>query len=146
VFKASVGYQNMITGEDDIQYSLHQKFTSDIQSIPYSQWTETNSGINSSLICDSNQHSQQYKKQFGCVMLYDGLDAEEIKRQNEIRFGTDGKIEYKSKVLTDYMDFLSKYGNQQATVEDKKIQELIAEPISNEWKEDHRFYQNNLED
>jgi hypothetical protein len=146
VFKASVGYQNMITGEDDIQYSLHQKFTSDIQSIPYSQWTETNSGINSSLICDSNQHSQQYKKQFGCVMLYDGLDAEEIKRQNEIRFGTDGKIEYKSKVLTDYMNFLSKYGNQQATVEDKKIQELIAEPISNEWKEDHRFYQNNLED
>ena len=146
VFKASVGYQNMITGEDDIQYSLHQKFTSDIQSIPYSQWTETNSGINSSLICDSNQHSQQYKKQFGCVMLYDGLDAEEIKRQNEIRFGTDGKIEYKSKVLTDYMDFLNNYGNQQATVEDKKIQELIAEPISNEWKEDHRFYQNNLED
>ena len=146
VFKASVGYQNMITGEDDIQYSLHQKFTSDIQSIPYSQWTETNSGINSSLICDSNQHSQQYKKQFGCVMLYDGLDAEEIKRQNEIRFGTDGKIEYKSKVLTDYMDFLNNYGNKLATVEDKKIQELIAEPISNEWKEDHIFYQNNLED
>ena len=146
VFKAGVGYQNFPTGADDYQFSLQDVYTRDIQAIPYSQWTETNNGINKSLICDSNQHSQQYKQQFGCVMLYDGLDAEEIKRQNEIRFGTDGKIEYKSKVLTDYMNFLSKYGNQQATVEDKKIQELIAEPISNEWKEDHIFYQNNLED
>ena len=79
-------------------------------------------------------------------MLYNGIDAEEIKRQNEIRFGTDGKIEYKSKVLTDYMDFLNNYGGREATVEDKKIQELIAEPISNAWKDDHNFYQNSLKD
>ena len=80
------------------------------------------------------------------MMLYDGLSAEEIKRQNEVRFGTDGKISYESQVLTDYMDFLSNYGNKLATAEDKKVQELIAEPISNEWKEDHNFYQNHLED
>jgi hypothetical protein len=97
VFKAGVGYQNFPTGADDYQFSLQDKFTSDIQAIPYSQWTETNSGINSSLICDSNQHSQQYKQQFGCVMLYDGLDAESIKAQNELRFGTDGVIIIKAK-------------------------------------------------
>ena len=144
VFDASVGYQNFVFGGK--QYSLADKFTSDIQAIPYDKWTATNDGINSSLICDSNAHSQQYKQQFGCVMLYNGIDAEEIKRQNEIRFGTDGKIEYKSKVLTDYMDFLNNYGNKQATVEDKKIQEEIAIPIANAWKDDNNFYQNHLED
>jgi len=144
VYKLGVGYQNFDFGGK--QYSLNDKFTPDIQAIPYSQWTATNDGINSSLICDSNQHSQQYKKQFGCVMLYDGLDAESIKAQNELRFGTNGIIEYKSQVLTDYMDFMNNYGGRDATVEEKKAEELIAEPIANAWKADNNFYQNHLED
>ena len=127
VFKASVGYQNMITGEDDIQYSLHQKYTRDVQAVNYDKLHATNNAVNSSLICDSNQHSKQYKKQFGCVILYDGL-------------------EYKSEILTDYMKFMNTYGGREATVEDKKAQEEIAIPIANEWKEDHLFYNNNLED
>jgi hypothetical protein len=146
VFNAGVGYQNFPTGADDYQFSLQDKFTSDIQAIPYSQWTETNSGINSSLICDSNQHNQQYKKQFGCVMLYDGLDAEEIKRQNALKFGTDGVIHYQSKVLDNYMKFIDTYGNQQATTEDKKVQEDIAFPIAEAWKANNNFYQNDLKD
>ena len=144
VYNLGVGYQNFDFGSK--QYSLHDKFTPDIQAIPFSQWTETNSGINKSLICDSNAHSQQYKQQFGCLMLYDGLSAEEIKRQNEVRFGTDGKIQYQSQVLDDYMNFLNDYGNKQATVEDKKVEEAIAEPIANAWKEDNNFYQNHLEE
>ena len=144
VYKLGVGYQNFDFGSK--QYSLNDKFTPDIQAIPYSQWTETNSGINSSLICDSNQHSQQYKKQFGCVMLYDGLDAESIKAQNALRFGTDGVINYESQVLDDYYGFLETYGNIQATAEDKESQATIAEPIANAWKDDHNFYQNSLED
>jgi hypothetical protein len=146
MFKAGVGYQNFPTGVDDYQFSLQDKFTSDIQAIPYSQWTETNSDINSSLICDSNQHSQQYKQQFGCVMLYDGLDAESIKAQNELRFGTDGVINYQSKVLDNYMKFIDTYGNQQATTEDKKVQEDIAFPIAEAWKANNNFYQNSLRD
>ena len=146
MFKAGVGYQNFPTGVDDYQFSLQDKFTSDIQAIPYSQWTETNSGINSSLICDSNQHSQQYKQQFGCVILYDGLDAESIKAQNELRFGTDGVINYQSKVLDNYMKFIDTYGNQQATTEDKKVQEDIAFPIAEAWKANNNFYQNSLRD
>ena len=144
VYKLGVGYQNFDFGSK--QYSLQDKFTPDIQAIPYSQWTETNSGINKSLICDSNAHSQQYKQQFGCVILYDGLDAESIKAQNEIRFGTDGVMNYQSQVLDDYHGFLEDYGNKQATVEDKKVEEIIAEPIANAWKDDHNFYQNSLED
>jgi hypothetical protein len=141
VYKLSIGYENF---EHTKQYSLADKFTSDIQAIPFSQWTETNSGINKSLICDSNQHSQQYKKQFGCLILYDGLSAEEVKRQNELRFGTDGKIQYQSQVLTDYMDFMNNYGSRQATVEDKKVEERIAETIAEEMIEDNLFYQNKL--
>ena len=142
IYKLGVGYQNFVFGGK--QYSLQDKFTPDIQAIPYSQWTETNSGVNKSLICDSNAHSQQYKQQFGCVILYDGLSAEEIKRQNEIRFGTDGKIQYQSQVLTDYMDFMNNYGSRQATVDDKKVEELIAETIAEEMIEDNLFYQNKL--
>jgi hypothetical protein len=146
VFKAGVGYQNFPTGADDYQFSLQDVYTRDIQAIPYSQWTETNNGINKSLICDSNQHSQQYKKQFGCVLLYDGLDEESIRAQNALRFGTDGVIHYQSKVLDNYMNFLDTYGNQQATTEDKKVQEDIAFPIAEAWKANNNFYQNSLKD
>ena len=126
------------------QFSLADKFTPDVKAVNYDNLLATSNAINTSLICDSNQHSQQYKKQFGCLILYDGLDAEEIKRQNELRFGTDGKIQYQSQVLTDYMDFLSNYGSRQATVEDKKVEERIAETIAEEMIEDNLFYQNKL--
>ena len=43
------------------------------------------------------------------------------------------------------MNFLNNYGNIQATTQDKQLQADIAEPIANEWKKDHNFYQNNLE-
>ena len=144
VYKLGVGYQNFDFGSK--QYSLADKFTPDVKAVNYDLLLATSNSVDTSLICDSNQHSQQYKKQFGCLMLYDGLSAEEIKRQNELRFGTDGKIQYQSQVLDDYMSFMNEYGGREATVEDKKVQELIAEPIANEWKEDHNFYQNHLED
>ena len=87
---------------------------------------------------------QKREESVGGLILYDGLDAEEIKRQNELRFGTDGKIQYQSQVLTDYMDFLSNYGSRQATVEDKKVEERIAETIAEEMIEDNLFCQNKL--
>ena len=144
VYELGVGYQNFDFGGK--QYSLHDKFTPDIQAVNYDNLLATSNAIQSSLICDSNQHTQQYKQQFGCVILYGGLDAESIKAQNELRFGTDGLIHYQSKVLDDYHEFLGKYGNLEATVEDKKVEEAIAEPIANAWKEDNNFYQNHLEE
>ena len=145
VFKLSVGYESMVTGEDDIQYSLSQKYTYDVQSIPFDKFRQTTTNIDISAICDSNQHNAQYKKDFGCLILYDGKTAEEIKLENRKRFGDSGVIGYESELLDNYHDFVKSYGNIHATDEDKKVQAEIAEPISNEWKEKHNFYQNNLE-
>mgnify|MGYP003645476433 CR=1 FL=1 len=144
VFKLAVGYQNMLTGEDDYQFSLQDKFTPDIQAVNYDKLHSTTRDIDRSAICNDSQHHDQYKEQFGCKVLYNGIDEAEIKRQNEIRFGTDGKINYQSQVLDDYMNFLNNYGNKHATAQDKQIQADIAEPIANEWKEKHNFYQNSL--
>tara|TARA_B110000263_G_C15283258_1_gene499445 strand:+ start:772 stop:1758 length:987 start_codon:yes stop_codon:yes gene_type:complete len=144
VFKLAVGYENMLTGEDDYQFSLQDKFTPDIQSIPFEKFTRTTLEIDRSAICKDSQHHDQYKEQFGCKVLYNGIDEAEIKRQNEIRFGTDGIVKYQSQLLTDYNKFMSEYGNKHATAQDKQIQADIAEPIANEWKKDHNFYQNSL--
>ena len=140
------GYQNMLTGDDDYQFSLQDKFTSDIQAVNYDSLLATSNAVNSSLICDSNQHSQQYKEQFGCEILYDGKTTEQIRLENELRFGTNGMINYQSQVLDDFTEFKETYGNYHATAEDRKAQELIAEPIVKEMIESNAFYQNSLED
>tara|TARA_R110000823_G_scaffold265335_1_gene385276 strand:- start:1522 stop:2532 length:1011 start_codon:yes stop_codon:yes gene_type:complete len=144
VFKLGVGYANFPTGDDDYQFSLADVYTPDVQAINFADFTSTTTQVNSSLICDSGQHSNQYKEQFGCEILYDGKTAEDIRLENEQRFGTSGEINYQSLVLDDYHDFLSTYGNKFATAEDKKVQEDIAFPIAEEWKESNNFYQNKL--
>ena len=78
--------------------------------------------------------------------MYDGKTAEQIRLENALRFGTDGLIGYQSETLDKYHAFLDTYGNRQATVDDKKVEEEFATPISNEWKENNNFYQNHLED
>jgi hypothetical protein len=146
VFKAGVGYQNFPTGADDYQFSLQDVYTSDVQAVNFADHTSTHRNINQALICDNNQFADTHKVQFGCEVLYDGKTAEQIKLENELRFGTDGVIEYKSQVLTDYYGFMDTYGNRQATTDDKKVEEEIATPIANEWKEHNNFYQNHLEE
>ena len=140
------GYQNMLTGEDDYQFSLQDKFTPDIQAVNYDSLLATSNAVNSNLICDSNQHSQQYKEQFGCEVLYDGKTTEQIRLENELRFGTNGMINYQSQVLDDFTEFKETYGNYHATAEDRKAQELISEPIARAMIESNAFYQNSLED
>ena len=145
VFKAGVGYQNFPTGDDDYQFSLQDVYTSDVQAINFDDHTATHRNINQALICDNNQFADTHKVQFGCEVLYDGKTAEQIKLENELRFGTNGTIEYESELLGDYNEFMDTYGNRYATVEDKKVQEDIAFPISEAWKDDHNFYQNHEE-
>ena len=146
IFKAGVGYANMPTGDDDHQFSLMDIYTPDVQAVNFADFTSTTMEIDKSLICDNRQFADTQKVQFGCEILYDGKTAEQIKLENELRFGTDGVINYQSQVLDDYMEFMDTYGNKQATTEDKKVQEDIAFPISESWKDDHNFYQNSLED
>ena len=140
------GYQNMLTGDDDYQFSLQDKFTSDIQAVPFDKYTSTTMDINRSAICNNNQFADTQKAQFGCEVLYDGKTVAEIERENQIRFGTDGKINYQSQVLDDFTDFKETYGNYHATTEDKKVQELIAEPIVRDMIESNTFYKSSLED
>ena len=146
VFHAGVGYQNFLTGDDDYQFSLQDVYTRDIQAVNFADFTSTTMEIDKSLICDNRQFADTQKVQFGCEILYDGKTTEQIRLENELRFGANGTIEYGSQVLDDYYGFMDTYGNKQATIEDKKVQELIAEPISNEWKENNNFYQNHLDE
>ena len=146
VYELSVGYANFPTGDDDYQFSLQDKYTSDIQAVPYDKLTSTTFNINLQAICNDRQHHDEYKKQLGCDMSIDGQTEADVQRENELRFGTDGLIHYQSEALDKYFEFMKSYGNRSATDEDKKVQELIAEPISNEWKENNNFYKNHLED
>ena len=144
VFKLAVGYENMLTGEDDYQFSLQDKFTKDIQAVNYGKLTSTTLEIDRSAICNNNQFADTQKAHFGCMVLYDGMDEDSIRLENEKRFGTDGKINYQSQVLDDYMDFLNNYGNKHATAQDKQIQADIAEPIAQKMLDDNHFYKNSL--
>ena len=140
------GYSNMPTGDDDYQFSLQDVYTKDVQAINFDDHTATHTNVDRSLICDNNQHSKVYKSQFGCEVLYDGKTAEQIKLENELRFGTDGLIGYQSEALDKYFEFMESYGNRHATVEDKKVQEAIAEPIAKKAIEDNHFYKNHTEE
>jgi hypothetical protein len=134
------GYSNMPTGDDDYQFSLADLYTEDVQAINFDDHTATHRNVNQALICDDNQHSNVYKAQFGCIVLYDGKTAEQIKAENEARFGTDGKIGYQSEALDRYFEFLDSYGNRYATADDKHSQALIAEPIRDEMFEDNMWF------
>ena len=143
IYKMSVGYENMPTGEDDKQFSLLEHYEG-VQALPFDQYTRTTTDIDESAICDNNQIPDTHKAQFGCEVLYDGKTIAEIERENQIRFGNDGKIGYQSKVLDDYFEFLKGYGNKQATIVDKALQESIAEPIAKEMIENNHFVQNQI--
>jgi hypothetical protein len=138
------GYAGMPTGDDDYQFNLMDVYTPDVQALNFADHTATHRNIDRSLICDNNQYTDANKAQFGCEVLYDGKTAEQIKAENEIRFGTDGKIGYQSEVLDRYNAFMEQYGNKYATVEDKAFEEAIAEPIAQKMIEDNHFVQNQL--
>jgi hypothetical protein len=137
------GYSNMPTGEDDYQFSLLVEYEG-IQALNFDDHTATHRNIDRSLICGNNQYPLTHQAQFGCEVLYDGKTAEQIKRENEIRFGTDGKIGYQSEALDRYHAFMEQYGNKVATVEDKANAEKLAEPVAQYMIENNNFVQNQL--
>ena len=137
------GYSNMPTGDDDVQYSLLVEYEGQ-QALNFEDHTATHRNIDRSLICGNNQYPLTHQAQFGCEVLYDGKTVEQIKAENELRFGTDGKIGYQSEALDRYHAFMEQYGNKVATVEDKANAEKLAEPIAKEMIENNNFVQNQL--
>jgi len=137
------GYSNMPTGDDDVQYSLLVEYEG-IQALNFEDHTATHRNIDRSLICGNNQYPLTHQAQFGCEVLYDGKTLEQIKAENELRFGTDGKIGYQSESLDRYHAFMEQYGNKVATVEDRANAEKLAEPIAKEMIMNNNFVQNQL--
>jgi len=137
------GYSNMPTGDDDVQYSLLVEYEGQ-QALNFEDHTATHRNIDRSLICGNNQFPLTHQAQFGCEVLYDGKTAEQIKLENELRFGTDGKIGYQSEALDRYHAFMDKYGNKVATVEDKANAEKLAEPVAQKMIMNNNFVQNQL--
>jgi len=137
------GYAGMPTGEDDKQFSLLEHFEGQ-QALNFADHTATHRNIDRSLICDNAQFANTQKAQFGCEILYDGKTMEQVQRENEARFGTDGVINYQSDTLDKYNKFMESYGNYLATAEDWDRQADIAEPIAREMIESNDFYKNEL--
>ena len=137
------GYSNMPTGEDDKQFSLLEHFEG-VQALNFDDHTATHRNIDKSLICGNNQFPLTHQAQFGCEVLYDGKTVEQIKAENEARFGTDGKIHYQSELLGEYHEFMKSYGNKVATDEDKANAEKLAEPIAYEMIMNNNFVQNQI--
>jgi hypothetical protein len=134
------GYVGMPTGDEDYQFSLLVEYKG-IRAIPFEEYTATSKTVDMSAICDSNAFPNTHKAQHGCEVLYDGKTAEQIKRENEVRFGADGKIEYESELLGKYQEYLNN-NFRYATVEHKALEEAIAEPIAKEMIEENAFVQN----
>ena len=139
----TIAYTNKHNGNEDITFD-HYKAFEGISAIPFDEFTATSSQIDMSAICDNHQFSKQHKEQAGCVVLYDGKTMDQVKRENELRFGTDGVVGYQSESLDKYFDFLTNYGNRIATEQDKQLQADIAEPIAREMIENNLFYQNKV--
>ena len=138
------GYAGMPTGDDDYQFNLMDVYTPDVQALNFADHTATHRNIDKSLICGNNQYPLTHQAQFGCEVLYDGKTVEQIKAENELRFGTDGMINYQSDILDKYNKFMESYGNYLATAEDWDRQADIAEPIAREMIESNDFYKNDL--
>ena len=134
------GYSNMPTGDDDVQFSLLVEYEG-IQAVPFEDYTATSKAVDMSAICDSNAFPDTHKAQHGCEVLYDGLTMDQVKRQNEVMFGTDGKIHYQSALLGKYHDYLNN-NFRYATVEHKAFEEALAQPIAQEMIEENAFVQN----
>ena len=137
------GYAGMPTGEDDKQFSLLEHFEG-VQALNFDDHTATHRNVDKSLICGNNQFPLTHQAQFGCEVLYDGKTVEQIKAENEARFGTDGKIHYQSELLGEYHEFMKSYGNKVATDEDKANAEKLAEPIAYEMIMNNNFVQNQI--
>ena len=143
IYKLSVGYENMPTGDDDVQFSLLVEYEGQ-QALNFDDHTATHRNIDRSLICDNNQFPNTHKAQFGCEILYDGKTVEQIEAENNARFGTDGVIHYESELLTEFHAFMESYGNKYATVQDKANAEKLAEPIAKEMIENNNFVQHQI--
>ena len=123
-------YMNMPTGEDDVQYSLLTELEG-IQALDFELYTKNSKRIDMNGICDNNQYTWSNKIMMGCedTRVYDGITHK----------GTSGKITYFSGTIGEYNEYLQN-NFRYATTDDKKAQELIAEPVLQEMLEENPWH------
>ena len=126
-------YANKANGDEDVFYD-HYGAWKGIQALDFELYTKNSNRIDMNGICDNNQYDWKNRIMMGCEDTRDYGD-------NKIR-NPSGVINYYSDAYTQYQKFLAGYGNQQATIEDKHSQELIAQPIAQEMIDSNTFYQN----
>ena len=126
------GYMNMPTGDDDVQYSLFEEYKG-IQALDYELYTKNSKRIDMNGICNNNQYTWSNKIMMGCedTRVFDGTTHK----------GTTGKIQYFSQLIGEYNQYLNE-NSRYATVEDKAIQAIIAEPIAKNMIESNHFWKN----
>jgi len=124
------GYVSMPTGEDDVQYSLLTELEG-VQALDYELYTKNSKRIDMNGICNNNQYTWSNKIMMGCedTRVYDGTTHK----------GTSGKIQYFSGTIGEYNEYLQD-NFRYATTDDKKAQELIAQPLLKEMLEENTWY------
>mgnify|MGYP001575974636 CR=1 FL=1 len=130
LFKDSAGYENMIGGEEDIQYSLLTEYEG-VQALDFELYNKNSHRIDMNGICNNNQYSQANKEMMGCEkQVYEGA----------MYTNPSKVINYYSPAYTEYVKFMNGYGNILATSEDKVNAEKIAEPVLKEMLEENIWY------
>ena len=124
------GYMSMVTGEDDVQYSLLTELEG-IQALDYELYTKNSERLDLRSICDSWLYADIHKVQMGCEDVYE--------YEGKTNVNPKGYIEYYSQANTEYQKYLNE-NSRYATTDDKKAQELIAQPLLKELLEVNLWY------
>lgn len=123
--------RNLVQGENDIQFSLSQVFTEDVQAVPFDKLNENSYAIDMNGVCDNSQYDWNNKIMMGCE------DTREY--VGTLHKGTSGKITYFSGTIGEYQKYLNE-NNRYATQDDLRNAELKAEPILKEMLEENIWY------
>ena len=124
------GYMNMPTGEDDVQYSLLTELEG-IQALDFELYTKNSDRLDLRSICNSWLYADTHKVQMGCEDVYEYEGKTNVNPKGYITYYSDANTQYQKYLLDN-----SRY----ATTDDKKAQELIAEPVLQEMLEENPWH------
>jgi hypothetical protein len=102
-----------------------------IQAIDFELYTKNSDRLDLRSICNSWLYADTHKVQMGCENVYE--------YEGKTNVNPKGYITYYSQANTEYQQYLME-NNRYATVEDKRIQEQIAQPVLEEMLEDNLWY------
>ena len=124
------GYMGMVTGEDDVQYSLLTELEG-VQALDFELYNKNSNRIDMNDICENNQYTWKNRIMMGCEDTRDYGD-------NKVR-NPSGVINYYSDANTQYQKYLLD-NSRYATTDDMQAQEELAIPVLEEMLKDNIWY------